>query len=60
MNKYQENTMILKVLFVKFKHKYEVLPDQLEDKKDEVESLKTQLIVQVKEKEDPGEDSKNI
>ena len=52
--------MILKVLFVKIKHKYEVLQDQLEDKKDEVERLKTQLIVQVKEKEDPGEDSKNI
>ena len=50
--------MILKELLVKLKHNDEVLRDQLEDKKVEVEKLKTKLIFQVEEQEDTGEDSK--
>ena len=60
LNKYQQKTMILKVFLVKLKHKDEVLQDQLEDKKDEVERLKTELISQMEEQEDPGEDSKEF
>ena len=52
--------MILKVLLVKLKHNDEVLQEKLEDKKDEVERLKTELISQVEEKEDSGEDSKEL
>ena len=57
LNKYQHKTMILKVFLVKLKHKDEVLQDQLEDKKDEVEILKIELTSQVEEQKDPGEDS---
>ena len=52
--------MILIELLIKIKHKDEVLQDQLEDKKYEVERLKTELISQVEEQEEPGEDSKEI
>ena len=41
--------MILKELLVKLKHKDEELQDQLEDEKDEVERLKTELTSQVEE-----------
>ena len=56
LNKYQHNTMILKELFVKLKHKDEVLQNQLEEKKDEVERLKTNLISHIEEQEEPNED----
>ena len=60
MNKYQQKTMILKVFLVKLKHKDEVLQDQLEDKKDEVERLNTELSSQVEEQEEPREYSEEL
>ena len=57
LNKYQQKTMILKELLVKLKHEDEVLQNQLEHKKVEVEKLKTKLNSQVEEQEEPGEAS---
>ena len=60
LNKYQQKTMILKELLVKLKHKDEALQDQLEDKKVGVEKLKTELISQKEEQEEPHEYSEEI
>ena len=60
LNKYQQKTMILNVLLVILKHKDEVLQNQLEDKKVDVEKLKTELISQVEEQEQPNEDSEEL
>ena len=43
LNKYQQKTMILTEFHGKLRHKDEVLQYQLEEKKDEVERLKTGL-----------------
>ena len=41
LNEYQQKTMTMKVLLVKLKNKDKELRDQMKDKDDEVEQLKT-------------------
>ena len=60
MNEYQQKTMTMKVLLVKLEHKYKELQDQMKDKDVAVEKLKTELINQKEEQEEPGEDSEEI
>ena len=55
LNEYQQKTMKMKVLLVKLKHKDKELQDQMKDKDVEVEQLKTKLIIQKEEQEDPDE-----
>ena len=46
----------MKVMFVKPKNKYNELQDQMKDKDVEVEQLKTELISQKEESEEPVEE----
>ena len=56
MNEYQQKTMTMKVLLVKLKHKDKELRDQIKYKDVEVEQLKTELISQKEELEEPTKD----
>ena len=56
LNEYQQKMMTMKVLLVKLKNKDKELQDQTKDKDVEVEQLKTKLISQKEELEDPAEE----
>ena len=53
LNEYQQNTMSMKVLLVNLKDKDKELQDQMKDKDAKVEQLKTELISQKEEQEEP-------
>ena len=60
LNEYHQNTMTMKVFLVKLKHEEKELWDKMKDKDFEVEQLKTKLISQKEEQEEPNEDSKEL
>ena len=60
LDKYQKKNMALKELLKKLKHKKAVLQDQLEDKEDELERLKTKFISQGEEQEEPRKIQNNL